>query len=40
MENVDIVKTEIDLDQIAQIEEVDAHVDHAWEIGIGCSTPF
>ena len=23
-----------------EIQEVESHVDHEWEVGVGCSTPF
>lgn len=33
-------KQEVEELNFDEIQEVESHVDHAWEVGVGCSTPF
>jgi len=35
-----IESVEIQELELAEIQELESRVEHAWEIGIGCSTPF
>ncbi|CAD2223031.1 hypothetical protein P3J6_10015 [Pseudoalteromonas sp. 3J6] len=41
MENIQQLPVENNEElQLDEIQEVESHVDHDWEIGVGCSTPF
>ncbi|GMM83249.1 hypothetical protein [Pseudoalteromonas sp. MTN2-4] len=41
MENIQQLPVENNEElKLDEIQEVESHVDHDWEVGVGCTTPF